>query len=350
MKRRVLCVFSLVFWVILVCTLISARVEQLMMPTVEVKEMEMDAPDLTISADALFHDDTGMHLYRVIRGYGWETGLRVYEVPDDEYTLFGDLLEVAGYSTYIMYTTHDPTLGAQVQIREEPPLFMDDTLVAVFPNGVPAYSVAKNGMYVETQTDTALLIAAPGADYPFMENLARTYLQTTKDESYYTQGPDSAFYSLNDLYWFMGNLLLAALLIAVLFFSVAVWARCCKLSRSAKKNRRPLLVNGILAAIVLGGILLILYAVDLPSSLLPRSRITDFAHYAAEFSALFAALHDLAQNGSAAAENAVRFAQNRMVLAGLIVLAGILVSAGKIIVGNRLDKIRSRPKPKHAAW
>ena len=148
----------------------------------------------------------------------------------------------------------------------------------------------------------------------------------------------------------MGNLLLAALLIAVLFFSVAVWARCCKLSRSAKKNRRPLLVNGILAAIVLGGILLILYAVDLPSSLLPRSRITDFAHYAAEFSALFAALHDLAQNGSAAAENAVRFAQNRMVLAGLIVLAGILVSAGKIIVGNRLDKIRSRPKPKHAAW
>ena len=85
-----------------------------------------------------------------------------------------------------------------MQIREEPYLFMDDALVAVYPGGVPAYSIAADGMFVETQTDTALLLAAPGTDYPFMENRVRLYLQAPKDPDYYTLGPDSSFYSLNE--------------------------------------------------------------------------------------------------------------------------------------------------------
>ena len=350
MKRRALCVFSLLFWLLTVSTFVSARVERLMTPMVEIQEINAPLPGTTISADALFCDETGMHLYTTFEGFGWETGQRVYEVPAGGYTLMGERVEIKNAGGYILYAANTPEPGALVQIREEPYLFMDDALVAVYPGGVPAYSIAADGMFVETQTDTALLLAAPGADYPFMENRARLYLQAPKDPDYYTLGPDSSFYSLNDLYWFMSNLLLAALLLAVLFFSVAIWARCCKLSRDMKKNRRLLLVNGALAAAALAGIQLILYVVDLPSSLLPRSRITDFAHYAETFSALFSALRDLAQNGSAAAADAIRFAQGRMVLAGLIVLAGILISVGKIVFGSWLDKRRSRPKPRHAAW
>ena len=50
MKRRVLCVFSLIFWLIILCTILSARVEQLMMPTVEVEELNM--PCLLYTSDA----------------------------------------------------------------------------------------------------------------------------------------------------------------------------------------------------------------------------------------------------------------------------------------------------------
>ena len=98
------------------------------------------------------------------------------------------------------------------------------------------------------------------------------------------------------------------------------------------------------------GIVLVSQWINLPNSLLPKTRITDFSYYAAEFSALFSALHDLAGQGGAAAENAVRYAESHVILAGVVVLTGILLSVGKIIFGAWRDKIRSKPKPKHAAW
>ena len=61
MKRRALCVFSLLFWLLTVSTFVSARVERLMTPTVEVQEINAPLPGTTISADALFCDETGMH-------------------------------------------------------------------------------------------------------------------------------------------------------------------------------------------------------------------------------------------------------------------------------------------------
>ncbi|WP_417076476.1 hypothetical protein, partial [Hominenteromicrobium sp.] len=184
----------------------------------------------------------------------------------------------------------------------------------------------------------------------FMEGRARASVETEKSFDYYMQAPDSAVYSLNDLYRFMNSILLLALLISLILFSIAIWVRCCKLSRERKKNRWALVRNGFLAALVVTGIVLVSQWINLPNSLLPKTRITDFSYYAAEFSALFSALHDLAGQGGAAAENAVRYAESHVILAGVVVLAGILLSVGKIIFGAWRDKIRSKPKPKHAAW
>lgn len=348
MKRRVLCVFSLIFWLIILCTILSARVEQLMMPTVEVEELNMPLPETSISADALFYDELGMHLYKTAQGFGWDTGMRVYEY--DGFILDDGRLSQLDYGWFILYATRDLRLGEEVLVREEPYLYMDDTWVAIYPNGVPAYSFASDTMTALAQTDTALLVSAPGADYPFMEGRARASIETEKSFDYYMQAPDSAVYSLNDLYRFMNSILLLALLISLILFSIAIWVRCCKLSRERKKNRRALVRNSILAALVVTGIVLVSQWINLPNSLLPKTRITDFSYYAAEFSALFSALHDLAGQGGAAAENAVRYAESHVILAGVVVLAGILLSVGKIIFGAWRDKIRSKPKPKHAAW
>ena len=94
MKRRALCVFSLLFWLLTVSTFVSARVERLMTPTVEIQEINAPLPGTTISADALFCDETGMHLYTTFEGFGWETGQRVYEVPAGGYTLMGERVEI----------------------------------------------------------------------------------------------------------------------------------------------------------------------------------------------------------------------------------------------------------------
>ena len=95
-------------------------------------------------------------------------------------------------------------------------------------------------------------------------------IETEKSFDYYMQAPDSSVYSLNDLYRFMNSILLLALLISLILFSIAIWVRCCKLSRERKKNRWALVRNGFLAALVVTGIVLVSQWINLPNSLLPR--------------------------------------------------------------------------------
>ena len=79
MKRRVLCIFVLILWGLVFCTMLSVRIEQLMIPEVVLTQADESEPSPHIALDSLFFDDTGMHLYRPREGTGWETGTRLYE-------------------------------------------------------------------------------------------------------------------------------------------------------------------------------------------------------------------------------------------------------------------------------
>ena len=79
MKRRVLCIFVLILWGLVFCTMLSVRIEQLMIPEVVLTQADESEPSPHIALDSLFFDDTGMHLYRPREGTGWETGTRIYE-------------------------------------------------------------------------------------------------------------------------------------------------------------------------------------------------------------------------------------------------------------------------------
>ena len=104
--------------------------------------------------------------------------MRVYEY--DGFILDDGRLSQLDYGWFILYATRDLRLGEEVLVREESYLYMDDTWVAIYPNGVPAYSFASDMMTALAQTDTALLVSAPGADYPFMEGRARASVETEK--------------------------------------------------------------------------------------------------------------------------------------------------------------------------
>ena len=85
MKRRVICIFMLVFWMITMATFLSIRIEKWMMPTITYIETEPRAEPAEIPADSLFYDDMGIHIYRTRQGQGWEPGLRVWEVSSSDY-------------------------------------------------------------------------------------------------------------------------------------------------------------------------------------------------------------------------------------------------------------------------
>lgn len=74
MKRRVLCIFVLILWGLVFCTMLSVRIELLMIPEVVLTQADESEPSPHIALDSLFFDDTGMHLYRPREGTGWETG------------------------------------------------------------------------------------------------------------------------------------------------------------------------------------------------------------------------------------------------------------------------------------
>ena len=71
MKRRVLCIFVLILWGLVFCTMLSVRIEQLMIPEVVLTQADESEPSPHIALDSLFFDDTGMHLYRPREGTGW---------------------------------------------------------------------------------------------------------------------------------------------------------------------------------------------------------------------------------------------------------------------------------------
>ena len=348
MKRRVICIFTLIFWMITLSTVLSIRIEQLMTPTISLVEAEDGAGDISeIPADALTYDDMGMHLYRTREGSGWEKGIRVYEEDMSRFTIQGDKLQMEYGGTYIRYATRTLRVGEVVQ-KAEAFQYADDQWVAIYPEGIPSFTLTDTDASVETQTETAMVISVPEANVPFMEDRARSQINIEKDEFYYYQAPTSTVYSLNDLKQFMDSMILLGILAAGVIFTVILWAWSFWLSREYVKRKKLLLINGGAAVVLLALVPLLLHFTNLPSSMLPQYHITDFAHYSAEFSELFSVLRMLAENGSAAAEAAIRYADVRTTLFFVILGIGVLLGIAVIIVEALFSK--ERKKGRHAAW
>lgn len=348
MKRRVICIFTLVFWLIALSTFLSIRIEQWMTPTISSVDAEEAGPDTyTIPADALGYDDMGMHLYRTREGSGWEKGRRVYEVDMSQYWVKGDELEMDYSGTYIRYATRTLRVGEVVNTPKSFE-YADDRWVAIYPEGIPPYTLTKDTMSVEAKTDTAMLVTAQQVNVPFMEDRAREWIGTEKDESYYFQAPTSKVYSLNDLEQFMDCMLLLGVLAAMMILTVILWGWSFWLSREYRENKKWLFINGGAAAVMLALTPLLLHFIHMPNSLLPQYHITNFAHYGEKFGELFQTLDALAAEGSAIAASAIRYAEGRIagffILLGLAVVLGIAVIAAEVILSKRETKGR------HAAW
>ena len=100
MKRRVLCIFVLILWGLVFCTMLSVRIEQLMIPEVVLTQADESEPSPHIALDSLFFDDTGMHLYRPREGTGWETGTRIYEEEINNYSVGENQLDLKFFGRF----------------------------------------------------------------------------------------------------------------------------------------------------------------------------------------------------------------------------------------------------------
>lgn len=351
MKKKVFCAFVLVFWILAVCTFLSAKVQKLMTVSVTMvpsSQTRSVGSDTQIPADAVSYDETGSHLFSVQRMAGWQGGVWATEVDSSRYRFRSEqfvLVEQQYGNRFIQYSTKSLQSGDPIAVLTNDSK-EDDLYLAAYPDGVPALKAQTGDMAVETQGQDVLLLSVKGAFQPFMEQRAVELVSAAEDlteyeGSVFPNGAQKNVYSLLAVERFAQALPLLALLLVLLLLPAAAWAYSCALIQDTRKNRVPLLLNAAIMALSLIGLPLLLNAIELPSALMPSTNILDFGHYAGELSQIFHAL-DCLPSLPQSAQNVVHTVEQARLLALGIIGGGVLLAAGLMAAEHHMGRKRNR--------
>ena len=99
MKKQALCFGSLILYILIACTIVSAWIEATMMTQVEQGPVNTKAAHEAVTRElpprSLFADQEGLHLYEIYDGTGWESGKRIREVSG--WSLTSECVSVSGF-------------------------------------------------------------------------------------------------------------------------------------------------------------------------------------------------------------------------------------------------------------
>ena len=309
MKRKALCFFTFVLYVLAACTVLSHWIEETMMTRVELGPVNTKAAHTFVLRElperALFRDERGLHLYEVYDGTGWESGKRIREVSG--WSLTGECVSVSGFpdTPYVFSATRQPRAGEKVSLLESQERG-DDTYLLIFGGELPKDAQLPLEAVGFEARGNAALMEMRSFPVPFMEQRAKTASELTGfAERIFSLGDTEQF--LNQLPRIAGG---AVVLLAGLVFLIAAW----------RMPKAGLLrcVNGALAALCL---------CLLPGSLLPEENIFALSHYRTALDTVFnglAAFPDAFQALAQARDTAFS-ASGRVLLLGAGVTAGILL-------------------------
>lgn len=341
MKKNVLCIFFLVLYLLVVCTILSLKIEDTMMTKVVTMTAQPTGVEPTeLKKPTLFSDMMGDHLYEVTEGIGWNTGLRAAEYPAGYYDKEAMTVQVYSEFTYIVTASRQPREGEQIDIIAQVKDLKkeaDDYLI-VYPNGKPDFeAMLEDGVWdsnmaaqyerflekaeIKAQSGSAMLLRIEEGTLPYTEHTAKMNVAIL-------EGLDWQIYRTADVEQMLKMLPLLAVLIIVVVLSIVIWAHTCVLARDEDENGRLIKVNaGIVAALV--GVLCILLAViELPASLMPLDIIFDTAHYSQVFGSIFGELAGLGSVGQS-----ILTLANQMKTAFWIVLAvGAVICALPVVI------------------
>lgn len=345
MKRKVLFVFSLVAWVLVVCTLLSFRIEDMMTAQVVTAPREPYGPTI-LPMESLFYDETGRHLFEMVEGTGWESGTRARELGNQSYSVVENESDEDDENDNTQEVSASPSYNGKLIRFSSRPLRENelveevtgretaaDTYLAIFPETILEFDRISNSLKLESRTDTALLLSAPNAAQPFMETRARSQLYQVAELRPYIHpmtATETRVYSLLAVEQFMDNVPRLALLLVMLLFPVVLWVGTYVLSRKRSGNKGLICTNLAIAVLDAAYIPQLLDTIDLPSSLLPIDMIFDFRHYVGEFRQVFDTLKTFEDNQLA--QSTLKATENVQQMAYTILLAGLLLAILVIVI------------------
>lgn len=361
MKKAVLCISALVACFLIFSTIFSLRVERWMVPAVTLADAREEGIDMVLSLDCLFDTEDGPTLFAPYEGAAWEAGARARIMEPYSYWLTENRINVIGNSTVIAYATKLPRPDMLVDVIITPTWEPDAWLAVAREDALPEWGTLDRRAAIQTQTSREALITLEKAPTPFMEKRAWTMAPMAKHEDDLTAWADETghvdketvdwaaveasrqrpprFYSMNDFKLWLAQIPKIGLMLGSILASLALWAFSCALAGDPQRNRRRLALNGGLLALSLGAVTVLLFATELPSSLLPVAHVMDFEHYSQEFSNIFGALDNLAAAGDPTAAELAATANAQIWLAiGLgaaLLLLAVAWGVGQVAVRKK---------------
>lgn len=333
MKKNVLYVFSLLLYILVVCTLVSQKVETEMTTLAEVWEMDFtkfSGKNVEISWVVLFEGPGdaayNFYLYEVVDGTGWESGLRLQEIPRSSWTLTlpDGIVRMPVDRDYrlVKSASRNPLFGDRVEILKIK--LGNDRYLAIYTKELTDELSLPSSAEVAAQSSNALLLNMTNVSTPFLEHRARGMSVTTDTAT--------RIFSLTDVAQFLENIPLVVLLAVVLAAPVLIWLYSFVLVRDASQNRGFLLANvGIVAGLLCFAVW-IMNRIDLPASMLPVSNIFEFDYYSGEMTMIFDALHELGDVApditgmvGGIRESALAYAMKGVLLTFAVILAEALI-------------------------
>lgn len=282
MKKKVVWVFSLSLYLLIICTMLSIWVEREMMPQVETKTMKYKGVQLSFSPDVLFQDEAGEHFYHAADSSGWESGLRAKAFdPGQFYYDINNQISFAGApQTYrfIMSASRQPVEGEKVYIVEQ---FDEgqDQYVYYYPEGLPEDTWMPQYMQIKAHSQKALLVETTKGRLPFFQHKAKTYsIAASQAEQ---------VFSLTEIKLFIQTLPSITMLAILIISGIIIWGMTCILSIQAIQNRKWVCSNiGLIIALFVVCPILLNH-IDLPASLLPSTSLFDLNAYSETFILVF---------------------------------------------------------------
>ena len=294
MKQRSLCVVCLVIYILISCTILSLKIEKEMLTQVEVLKVKGDGmwgQSVSLPQTALFEDTQGRHLYEVIDGSGWESGLRVREIPRDDYELDNEkgTIHLPGGSDYCFITTasRQPVVGELVEIIESKDAELtSDAFLFVYPLGVSeGYSVA-DGLFVTEQSEKAVLATLENTTTYFFEH-------KQMGEHQAMVGARWQIFSQKTVRDFWKQLPLVALLAVLLLAVTILWVFSLIVCTFTYNQKRLFAFVGAISIASLAAICIILCFIDLPAAMLPDTNILNVRYYFGELEIMLSGLETL---------------------------------------------------------
>ena len=358
MKRKVLCVFSLIAYLLIFCTLFAPMAEREMAVQVELKHLTGSKnynPQLGAYC-SLWWEEEG--LFQVVDGKGWSVGKRAalvapiyYSVIKDFYGTPVSITMHPGTEYYIILSAsrapHDGDLVEPVETVDS----VGEKLVLYFPEGGSVLDLQSNFTVLKTG-EQGVLLDTKRTKLPFFEH--RMYQSLIGRVSYggdlFVEDPADAkalmedislenfrIYSLTDAQSFLEQLPLLASMIALLLTGVVLWGGTWWLSRREGK-KAPIFGNIALLLLTLAAMLPITKAIDLPASFMPTYSILDVGHYVKEFQNLFTAMASYGDTALSAAFT------RQLYFCGGLLLAAVVLPLALVFLESRIGASRNRKR------